>query len=392
MNKQKRGAAIVLGSNINAYSIIVELSSIKQKIPIVLLWQTFSYANLCYRLVEKRKLNYSNINLLYETLKHLHRRYGYLVLYPTADFEIEILRTLYDSVKEFCFLPFNPKNVIQSLDKQQQYAYCDKLGIPYPKTAYLYTTSDFKKIKNIQYPFIIKPAQHQDMQTHNVFRNKIIENSKVWESFKQQIIPFFEKKVSFLVSEIIPGKSDNVYAYVGYRTSKGEIVNEWVGQKLSQFPNQFGVFASAVNGAPEEVKRQGRLLLHEMQLVGINEPEFKYDVRDGKYKLMEINLRSMMWHRVGHLSGVDLQYTQWCDAMRMPFVRQSQNIDKKIHFFYLQYELINLFCRKHYWPIFKYNLKQGDKLAFAEWQTVNPLPFLYSLVITFFRIIKRCLR
>ena len=60
---------------------------------------------------------------------------------------------------------------------------------------------------------------------------------------------------------------------------------------------------------------QGRKLLNGMDIKGIAQPEFKYDFRDQKYKLMEINLRSMMWHRVGNLSGVNLQYSQYLDAL-----------------------------------------------------------------------------
>jgi len=60
---------------------------------------------------------------------------------------------------------------------------------------------------------------------------------------------------------------------------------------------------------------QGRTLLNGMDIKGIAQPEFKYDSRDKKYKLTEINLRSMMWHKMGNLSGVDLHYSQYLDAL-----------------------------------------------------------------------------
>jgi predicted ATP-grasp superfamily ATP-dependent carboligase len=79
-----------------------------------------------------------------------------------------------------------------------------------------------------------------------------------------------------------------------------------------------------------------------MNIYGIAEPEFKYDHRDGKYKLTEINLRSMMWHRVGNLSGVNIQYSQYLDALGKTVPHQDQLKNKNIHFVYLRHEIINI--------------------------------------------------
>ena len=70
---------------------------------------------------------------------------------------------------------------------------------------------------------------------------------------------------------------------MAYRTKKGEIVNEWIGKKETQYPNDFGIFSSATISSEPEVLKQGRKLLNGLNLFGINQPEFKYDYRDGKF-------------------------------------------------------------------------------------------------------------
>ena len=95
-----------------------------------------------------------------------------------------------------------------------------------------------------------------------------------------------------------------------------------------------------------------------MDIKGIAEPEFKYNSRDKKYKLMEINLRSMMWHRVGNLSGVNLQYAQYLDALGKNVNPQIQVKNKDIHFIYLNHEIINLILRRKYLPIFITDFRQ----------------------------------
>src|SRR5690606_14677023 len=122
---------------------------------------------------------------------------------------------------------------------------------------------------------------------------------------------FIGQGVEFIASEFVPGDDTNIYAYTCYRSQDGTIQNEWTGKKLTQYPDNYGVFCSASNEATSEVLEQGRALVKALDAYGIIEPEFKYDMRDQKFKLMEVNLRSMMWHRTGTISGVRLHKSMY---------------------------------------------------------------------------------
>ena len=277
--------------------------------------------------------------------------------------------------------------MLDSLDKSIQYSFCEKLGIPYPKTIIVKHQDDIEIIHSIHLPLIIKPNRRDDLKG-DIFRNTTVYTTEHLEEITQNLKQYLNKGFSFLVSEIIPGDGSNIYAYIGYRRKSGEITNEWTGKKLSQFPNDFGVFSSASNQAPEIIQEQGRKLLEGMNLTGIVEPEFKYDYRDKKYKLMEINLRSTMWHRTGNLSGVNIQYTQYLDATGQKIPIQQQEKKRNIHYVYFKHELYNLLTRKNYFSTFWTNLIRSDETHFAVFQLTDIKPAFVDLKSLFFCLLK----
>jgi len=83
---------------------------------------------------------------LYREIEKLHEEYEKIVVFPTDDLQLENLHKLYNKINSFCFLPFNPENLQVCLDKYTQYSYCEKLGIPYPKTIPIAVKDDLKRI------------------------------------------------------------------------------------------------------------------------------------------------------------------------------------------------------------------------------------------------------
>lgn len=380
-NNDRHTISLILGSYINGYSIIRELSE-KSITNIALFSYGKSLAWFSNKVIFKAKIDKTHESLKKELFK-LKEKCKYIVIFPTDDLQLENLSYIYDDIKDFCYVPFNNKNIIKSLDKYYQYRCCEKYNVPYPKTLDISTLKGLNNLaKTIKFPVLFKPNKRSDMTT-SVFRSLYLKNNEEFQSKKHIIEKYLTKGISFLASEYIPGDDTNIYAYVGYRSKKGEILNEWIGKKLTQFPDKFGVFSSASNEAPEIVIEQGRTLLNEMNIFGIAEPEFKLDHRDGKYKLMEINLRSMMWHRLGSLCNVNLHYTQLKDAIGEKTAIDKQVLvkEKRIHMVYLKHELINLFFRKKYWNHFKYNVFKGDVTSFVSLDKKDIKPFLYDITI-----------
>ncbi len=372
--------AVILGGYVNGYSIIQELSSFGIEDIILLHYgnQLASYSN---KITDSAIIDKTEVSL-YKALVEIRVKYEYLILFPTDDLQIENLFGMREKISSFCFLPFNTENILEVSNKAIQYSFCEKLGVPFPKTIEVSLIEDLNKIVEIPFPIIVKPNKREDLKI-KVFRSIRLENDQEYSKIKGRLIELLEKGVSFVASEIIPGDTNgNIYAYTAYRSSKSNtIINEWIGKKLTQYPDDYGVFSSASNQAPKIIEEQGRTLLNGMNLHGICEPEFKFDHRDGKYKLMEINLRSMMWHRLGHLSGVYLQYTQWCDALGIPIEKYNQK-KEVIHFSYLKHEIVNLIFRNRYFNYFKANLiKNKRNVALYDRKDIKPFVFDSFLIL-----------
>jgi D-aspartate ligase len=384
-----KNCAVVLGGYVNGYSIIQELhsSGVNDLVLIEYGDQLAGKSNKLKQVIPIAKTKES----LLKALQKLHESYEFLVLFPSDDLQLELLKKIEVEIKEFCFLPFNSKNIIQSLDKYYQYEACERLGVPYPKTLNVESVEQFKSAKNLLFPLLIKPNTRKDLEV-DIFRNLQIKSPEELEKQTSQFEYYFEKGLTFLISEIVPGNTNGtIHTYVAYISKSKQILNSWIGQKLTQFPDDYGVFSSGSNQSHNVVESQGRALVEGMGLEGIVQPEFKYDPRDDKYKLMEINLRSMMWHRVGNLSGVKLQYSQWLDATNQQVPKFEQERVKTIHFAYLKHELSNLLRRKGYYSSFKTNLFKGDMNYIALADSSDLKPFLFDLYLTARLLLKELL-
>ncbi|WAI01197.1 hypothetical protein [Methanogenium organophilum] len=386
---KKNNCALVLGGYVNGYSIIQELY--EKNVENIILFDTSrkiaSYSNK----IKKFVLINKSPECLYEKLNSLHKEYEQIIIFPTDELQMQNLHKIHPDIASFCFLPYNYDNFLECFDKYSQYLYCEKLGLPHPKTIPVDDIDQLNSINTIQYPILIKPNRRDD-QKINVFKNLKLESKNELEEKRELLEDYLGSGITFLASEIIPGDSTNIYAYVGYRSQDGEILSEWTGKKLSQFPDDYGVFSSASNEAPNQVLQQGRILFEGMDLKGIIESEFKYDSRDGKFKLMEINLRSTMWNRVGNLSNVTVQYAQYLDAIGQIIEKQTQIKDIEIHFVYLKHEILNLIRRKYYRKIFVYNIFKSKKTYFAIYDLHDIKPFLIDCKAIFMSVVEVCLR
>jgi D-aspartate ligase len=379
---------LVLGGRVNGYSIIQELN--EKGVKEIFLFDVEKRVAAFSNKIKKYKAINNTADNLHSELNDLHKEYEKIIIFPSDDLYLENLHKIYDKIQDFCFVPINNNNFMECSNKYVQYEYCEKLGVPYPKTKQIVNKDDLRSI-DIHYPILIKPNKREDLKV-NVFRNVTFESEKDLHQNIGELEKHIDSGISFLASEIIPGDGSCIYAYVGYRNKNGEILNEWTGKKLSQFPDDFGVFSSASNEASDTVRIQGRTLLEGMNIYGIAEPEFKYDHRDGKYKLTEINLRSMMWHRVGNLSGVNIQYSQYLDALGKSVSHQDQIKNRNIHFVYLKHEIINLISRPGYSKIFYHNIFTSDETHFATFDKKDLKPFIVDCKETSIDIINTCLR
>lgn len=389
MSNNSKTIALVLGGHINGYSIVKELYE-EGVSNIAVFHYGRSLAGFSNKVDYVGTIDKTKKSLL-ENIEKLSKSFDSIIIFPTDDMQLENLNAIHNEIKAYCYLPFNHLNILETLDKSNQYAICEESGVPYPKTLYAKIKSDLQNIDALTFPLLIKPSVRKDLTT-KVFRTLYLTSFEQYEAKKIELADFIDSGVEFLISEYIPGDDTNIYAYTCFRSQDGNILNEWVGKKLTQYPDNYGVVCSASNENHPTVVKQGRLIVNSLNAYGIVEPEFKFDSRDGKFKLMETNLRSMMWNRVGCISGVKLHKSLYLYANKKKNIKYSQVTKERIHFVLMLHEIPNLIARRGYWKYFKHNVFGGDERVWAVFESSDIKPFLYSLYLLTKLGVSACLR
>ena len=385
-----KNKALVIGLYVNGYGIIRELSR-DSEIPIVGLDhnpKSFGFASK--HLSEKYVLG-NNESLIDFLLDYGKKQEYKVVLFPTTDYHTKIFARFYDELSQYYHIPVNPNTLLNTISKKHQYEICEKIGIPYPKTFFVESISDINdldaKSKELMYPLIVKPF-YRDNDVNELFRLKEIRN----QLELQKCLTFIRSNINkgFMVSEVVLGEPDNIWAYTAYCNQNSDIVAGWTGRKLTQKPYYYGVFSTARCELNPVVESQGEKFLKEIEHIGIGEPEFKYDHRDDTYKFIEINPRYMMWHLLGWKGGINLPLIQYYDMTdqrdKLNYMKKSQNINHT-HLVFLPHEIYNLIYDK---PTKKFakNILNALLLRnkiWAVWNLEDPLP----AIKLFFMLFKR---
>ena len=315
-----------------------------------------------------------------------------LIPYPTHDTHVEFLARHASEISDFCFLPVNETNALQSLDKTYQYEVAASVGVAVPASVTISSPSDLHALNQLRAPIIIKPTRSASRDgsaldsEEQPFRNVVI---RLDEAVPAAIHAALAAGWSLVASEIIPGPDTAIYAYTAYRSRSGELLRGWGGRKLGQHPQGFGVYSSASNETVEGLCATGIRVIEGLDAYGIVEPEFKLDPRTGELVLMEVNLRSMMWHRVGALCGVNLPEAQYLDALGKRVPGQTPNPQRAVHA-YFGHEFANLIADPTYRNTFRANVCSSDNRHWAFWDWRDPLPFFASLRTFAKLVVKAC--
>ena len=322
---------------------------------------------------------------LLNCLHNLHKRYEQLVLFPTSDSYVTLLDSISDQIADYCYLPFRPGSVIAAMDKRVQYEAAARVGVHTPETVMIRTPSDLGTLSPTS-DYVLKPAW-SGTGLPRATRLPQRHHSNGYAP----LLPLLADGHPFLASEIVPGGDRHVYAYTAFRSREGTITGHFVGRKLGQYPRDFGVMSSAeALVGHHSLAQQGRRLIEELDLIGICEPEFKWDRRDGEYKLMEVNVRSMMWHRAGALAGVNLHAHQMADALgQEPPTATGRSPARLV---YLAHEVANLIYRNGYLPRFRDNVFGVKDREFAFWDPTDRGPLVASIGVQGRVVAQGCLR
>ena len=238
------------------------------------------------------------------------------VLIPTQDSMVELCSKNKEILKEYFVCHIPDYSVIGACsDKQHQYSVAEKLAVPYPTT---YFDFDIPRLLadldsgKLAYPVIFKARKELPLHLRKQYRFVIMNTKEEVKKLLDVITPL---NIPFVIQQIIPGEDDSLYTLGSVMSKDGKMKAVFTGRKLRQRPPKFGECRVGESKFVKEIIEDGEKLLRGLNYFGISQVEFKYDARDGKYKLMEVNPRSWSWVGLPIGMGVNLPYAFFCDAL-----------------------------------------------------------------------------
>ena len=209
------------------------------------------------------------------------------------------VRALIESKKElspYYIIPYIDVDLLNKIVlKDKFYEIFEELGLNYPKT-YVYECGKENDLKfDFDYPVIAKPA-NSAMYHYAKFDGK----KKVFrfnnEEELRDMLAKLEKSsydYKFLIQDCIPGDDTYMRVLTCYCDQNHKVRFASLGRTLLEdhTPTAIGNPVAIVNEVNPEIVAAATKFLEHIGYTGFANFDMKYDERDGKYKLFEMNLR-----------------------------------------------------------------------------------------------------
>jgi predicted ATP-grasp superfamily ATP-dependent carboligase len=302
------------------------------------------------------------------------------MLMPTNDAWVYMLSKHKEILEEYYRVPTPDWDVVKlAYDKRLTYSIAEKNEIPIPRTIYFENSDDvYEKLKNIRFPVIIKGAHGYEFYRKTGVKVLLARshNDLVWYYKKYSAIINPSETV---VQEVIPGNS-STFSFCSFRNN--ELIVYWCGLKIREHPMNFGTGTFAQSVRIPEVIELGTRFLSLINYYGISEIEFKKDQNDGKYKLIEMNARTWLWHSLAIRCGIDFPYLLYKDMNGEKVVPQSsfkENV-KWIHLYTDLWVALNEIAKGNF-NVGNYIKSLKGEKEFAVFSLDDPLPFLCETIM-----------
>jgi predicted ATP-grasp superfamily ATP-dependent carboligase len=229
------------------------------------------------------------------TVDHLlrvgRRLGGRPVLIPTWDDLAVVVAEAGPVLREQFLLPPQPIGLARALSgKWDMHRLAAEHGVPSPQVAFPKTSEDVEAFAaEATFPVMIKAnvgsrlnAQAGQALFRADSRDQLLRLCRELEDAAEP---------NLLLQEYIPGGDDAVWMFNGYFGDDSECLFGLTGRKLRQTPPRAGTTSLGVCLPNETVDQVTRRWMKAMGYRGMLDLGFRYDSRDGQYKILDVNPR-----------------------------------------------------------------------------------------------------
>ena len=219
-----------------------------------------------------------------------------IILIGCGDSYVQLISENKNKFPENIIAPYIDITLMNDLiNKEKFYQLCEKANIDYPKTFVHYETIGFAFDLPFNPPYIVKPSNGIEYWKNPFINQKKVYKTDTRDELEAVLAEIYKSgyKDSIIIQDFIPGDDTFMRVLTNYSDKNGHVKLMCLGHVLLEehTPHGIGNHAVIITEHNEEVENQYKKLLEEMKYIGFSNFDIKYDQRDGKYKVFEINTR-----------------------------------------------------------------------------------------------------
>ena len=213
------------------------------------------------------------------------------ILIPTSDgtamFAAENVAQL---EKWYDFPRVQPDLVREFASKREMFFLARKHRVPTPECVFPESRAELvDSISRIQFPAMAKGIFGIDLGRKAGARMRVIHD-------RAELLDFYDRyedwaNPNIMLQEFIPGAADTSWMFNGYFDANSDCLLSFTGYKIRQYPAYTGLTSLGQCVANETVAKTTRDFMKACGYRGILDIGYRYDARDGLYKVMDINPR-----------------------------------------------------------------------------------------------------
>lgn len=311
-------------------------------------------------------------------------------LFPSDDKGVIFLSNYSAELEKYYrFLSVLPEHLDDIVNKRKLLTIAEQVGTYIPRTCY---PENWQEAKEFRYPVMIKGNYGLDFFEVNHKKAYRADTYKELTTLIQKIIKEYNTE-DIMIQEMIPFDSKNRVLSFTCFAIDGDIKTYWMGDKLRERPLQFGTATLARSVKIQEVYDNVAILIKKLNFTGVCEVEMMRDIRDGKYKLIEINPRTWMWVGLAKECGVEYAWMLYCylNGINVEYpINYKTGIKWRNRYTDIVYSIKAMLQGKLSWQEYRESLK-GEIIP-AVWSKKDILPGLYFPILLSVSVMRKVCR
>lgn len=292
---------IIIGTDMNAYNMAISFHEEYNIRPILVGKEEMSFTKLS-SVIEHIEIqpNLWDKTAFVQVLSDVAQKYKVngkqLLLIGTNDFYVRLIIENADALKKMYVFNYMSEELMNNLlVKANFYKLCEQHGIDTPKTYYYSCAKKEAFTEDVLFPLIIKPSNGV-----MYYKNKFPGQQKVYRVENKAELDNVLTKVNasgytedLIIQDYIPGDDTYMWDSVFYMSSKGKAQLSTLAQVVLQehTVTAIGNYTALITRYNEELMKKLQHFLEAVGYVGFANFDLKYDERDGKFKVFEVNIR-----------------------------------------------------------------------------------------------------